>query len=292
MAAPNGKIAPNLRRLGIRLQRYVNADSAYSYFNMGDPVVGGYTPDRVALRRAVALAYDIETEIRIIRRGNAIAAQGPVAPRTYGYDPSFRSDNSSHDPARANALLDLFGYLDRDGDGWRERPDGSPLVLRMASLTAQVDRQYNENWARSMRGIHVQMRFESAQFPEQLKAARAGTLQMWFLGGTALDPDGQAAFARYFSESMGEQNFARFQLTTFDDIYRRMLNLPDGPERLALFKQASEIAVAYMPYRTHVHRIYNDFSWPWVAGYRQPFFREQIWQYVEVDGERRARALA
>ena len=292
MAAPNGKIAPHLARHGIRLRRYVNADTAFSYFNMDDPVVGGYRAEQVALRRAIALGYDLGTEIRIIRGGNAIAAQAPLAPRTYGYDPDYRSDNGSHDPARANGLLDVYGYRDRDGDGWRERPDGTPLVLRMASVSGAADRPYNENWEKSMRAIGIRMRFDSAQFSEQLKAARAGRLQMWFLGGTATTPDAQGQLARYFSEAIGQSNFARFRLPEFDALYRRMLDLPDGPERLALFRQASDIAVAYMPYRIHVSRIYNDFSRPWIAGYRQPFFREQVWHYVEVDGAQRAKALA
>src|SRR5450755_524649 len=51
IAAPNGRIAPNLARQGITLQRYVNSDVAMSYFNMEDPLVGGYTADKVALRR-------------------------------------------------------------------------------------------------------------------------------------------------------------------------------------------------------------------------------------------------
>jgi hypothetical protein len=71
-----------------------------------------------------------------------------------------------------------------------------------------------------------------------------------------------------------------------------MLDLPDGAERLALFRDASELVVAYMPYRIHCHRIYNDFTRPWIAGYRQPFFRQQVWHYVEVDGAMRAKALA
>ena len=291
MAAPNGKLAPNLARQGVRLRRYVNADNAFSYFNMEDPVVGGYEPHKVALRRAVSLAYDIGAEIRNIRRGNAIAAQAPMAPGTYGYDPTLRTDNSSHDPARANALLDIYGYRDGNGDGWREQPDGSPLLLTIASLTAQIDRQYNENWQKSLRTIGIRVRFAQAQFSEHLKAARAGKLQMWFLGGTATDPDAQGQLARYYSGSIGQANFARFSQPAFDAIYRQMRDLPDGPERLALFKKASEIAVAYMPYRIHVNRIYNDFTRPWIEGYRQPFFREQVWHYIEVDGRQRAKAL-
>jgi len=292
LAAPNGKLAPNLAKQGIRLQRYLNPDVAMSYFNMEDPMVGGYEPAKVALRRAVQLAYDIDYEIRLIRRGQAIPAQAPMPPGTYGFDPAMRTVNSRYDVARAKALLDIYGYVDRDGDGWREQPDGSPLVLRMASETEQIYRQYNENWLRSTAAIGIRMVFETAQWSEHMKMARAGTLQMWFLGSTAAQPDAQGALEYMYGESIGQSNLARFKLPAFDAIYRRMLDLPDGPERLALFRQATELVVAYMPYRIHVHRIYNDFSRPWITGYRQPFFRNQSWHYVEVDGARRAKALA
>ena len=292
IAAPNGKLAPNLAKQGIRLQRYLNPDVTLSYFNMEDPVVGGYAPAKVALRRAVQLSYDTDYEIRIIRRGQAIPAQAPMAPGTYGFDPALRTDNSGYDVARAKALLDVYGYVDRNGDGWREQPDGSPLVLTMSTEPDQIYRQYNENWQRSTTAIGVRMVFETAQWAEHMKQARAGSLQMWFLGSTATDPDRQPLLEYMYGPSAGQYNLARFKLPAFDDIYRRMLDLPDGPERRALFRKASELVVAYMPYRIHVHRIYNDFSRPWIAGYRQPFFRNQSWHYVEVDGAMRAKSLA
>ena len=47
----------------------------------------------------------------------------------YGHDPKLVA-NTRYDPAGAKALLDRYGYIDRDGDGWRELPDGKPLVIR------------------------------------------------------------------------------------------------------------------------------------------------------------------
>jgi len=292
IAAPNGKLAPNLAKQGIRLHRYLNPDVTLTYFNMEDPVVGGHAPARVALRRALQMSYDTDYEIRIIRRGQAVAAQAPMPPGTYGYDPALRTDNSAYDPARAKALLDIYGYVDRNGDGWREQPDGSPLVITMSTEPDLIYRQYNENWQRSTAAIGVRMVFETAQWAEHMKQARAGALQMWFLGSTATDPDAQGLLEYMYSPSFGQNNLARFKLQAFDDVYRRMLDLADGPERLALFRKASELVVAYMPYRIHVHRIYNDFSRPWIAGYRQPFFRDQSWHYIEVDGAMRAKSLA
>ena len=64
-----------------------------------------------------------------MRRGQAIPAQSPIGPGRAGYDPAFKSEMSEYNPAKAKALLDMYGYVDRDGDGWRDLPDGRPLML-------------------------------------------------------------------------------------------------------------------------------------------------------------------
>jgi ABC-type transport system substrate-binding protein len=290
-AAPGGKLAPNLARRGIRVRRYVNPDYTMWWFNMENPVVGGYSADKVALRRAISLAYDIGREIRVVRRGQAVPAQAAMPPGTVGYDPEFKSENGDHDPARAKALLDTFGYVDRDGDGWRERPDGTPLVLEMATQASQIERQFDEAWQKSMAAVGLRMKFNVAQWPENLKAARAGKLQMWGLASTATQPDAQQSLEYMYGPSIGQANFARFKLPAFDALYERMLVLPDGPERSALFREASKLVVAYMPYKCAAHRVYTDVTQPWITGYRQPLFRQEVWQYVEVDAAQRARLL-
>ena len=289
LAIPNGRLAPNLaqRRIGVRT--YVNPDFTMSWFNMDDPVVGGYTPERVALRRAIGLAYDIGREIRIVRRGAAVAAQAPMPPGTYGHDPSYRSDNASFDRARSKALLDTYGYVDRDRDGWRERPDGTPLLITMATQASNIERQFDEIWQKSLAAVGIRIRFETAQWPENFKAARAGKLQMWSLGSTAGTPDGQPALEYMYGEAIGSGNLARFRLPAFDAIYRRMLALPDGPERAALFTEAAKLVAAYLPYKTHVHRVYTELNHPWITGWRQAPFRTESWQFVEVDSALRQR---
>ncbi|TAK40043.1 MAG: bicyclomycin resistance protein, partial [Betaproteobacteria bacterium] len=86
LVVPGGRLAPHLAKRGIGLHRVPGADVTMSVFNMEDPVVGGYTPEKVALRRALNLATDIDKEIRLLRRQQAIPAQSPMQPLTYGYD--------------------------------------------------------------------------------------------------------------------------------------------------------------------------------------------------------------
>jgi ABC-type transport system substrate-binding protein len=282
-AAPGGKLAPRLAREGVRMHANLAADTSFTYFNMRDTMIGGNAPEQVALRRAISLAYNVDEEIRLIRRGRAVPAQSPLMPHTFGYDPAFKSEMSDHDPSRARALLDLYGFADRDGDGFRERPDGSPLLLQMATEPEQIYRAYNELWQKSMNAVGIRIRFNTAQWPENLKAADAGKLMMWQLGESAASPDGQPSIGRMYGPLAGNANFARFQLDAFDRLYERIRVLPDGPERLALFEQAKRYAVAYMPYKVHVHRIHTDLIRPWIIGFRRPLFASEWWHTVDVD---------
>jgi ABC-type transport system substrate-binding protein len=282
-AAPGGKLAPSLAKQGVRMYMNLAADNGLTYFNMLDPMIGGNSPAQVALRRAISLAYDVYEEIRLIRRGRAVPGQSPIVPHTSGYDRHFKTEMSDYDPARARALLDLYGFTDRNGDGWRERPDGSPLELVMATEPEQIYRQYNELWQKSMNAVGIRIRFNTQQWPENLKAADAGKLMMWMLGESAVGPDGQDALARLYGPLAGNNNLARFQLDEFDRLFERTQVMPDGPERAALFRQAQRIAVAYMPYKIHVHRVHTDLAYPWVYGFRRPLFGGEWWHMVDVD---------
>ncbi|MBA4342362.1 MAG: bicyclomycin resistance protein [Methylibium sp.] len=287
IAAPKGQLAPNLAKQGMQMERIVNPDRTVYYFNMEDPVVGGYTPEKVALRRAIGLATDINREINTVRRGQAVIAQSVVAPSTWGYDPNFKSENSDFDLPRAKALLDMYGYKDVDGDGWRDLPDGKPFSIEYASQPDALSRSFDELWKKNMDAIGIKITIKAGKWPEQLKAARAGQLPIWLLGYSASDPDVQAGLEILYGPASGGQNLARFKLERFDEVYRRMEALPDGPERLALLREAQKLTTAYMPQKYMVHRIVTDLTQPWLQGYKRPPFGNVFWQYVDIDNAKR-----
>ncbi|MBA2271420.1 MAG: bicyclomycin resistance protein [Chthoniobacterales bacterium] len=291
IAAPNGKLAPFMAKQGVQLYRTLASDVTLTYFNMEDPVVGGYTPEKVALRRAISQAIDIDQEIRLFWRGQAIPAQSSLSPNTVGYDTAFKS-GSTYDLAQARALLDLYGYVDRDGDGWREQPDGSPLVLQWATTPDQRARQRDELRRKDMNAIGIRVNFIPAKWPENLKSARAGKLMLWNLGRSAASPDGQPSFDSGSTTHKGGQNLARFDNKRFDAIYQRIRVIPDGPEREQLFLEGKRLMTVYAPYKFHVHRILTDLAWPWVDGFRRPPYWLTWWQYVDIDVEQQAKAIA
>ena len=282
-AIPGGKVASNLAKRGIKAYRVASADVTLVVFNMEDPLVGGYTPEKVALRRAMVLGNDVDREIRIAWRGQAVPAQSIVPPLTEGYRADLRTEMGTYDLARARALLDMYGYLDRDGDGWREQPDGKPFVMELSTQSDQLSRSRDELWKKSMDSLGLRMVLKTAQWPENLKSVRSGKFMLWRVGSSAATPDGHGALERAYGGSIGKGNLARFKLAEFDRLYERMKMLPSGAERQELFDRCAQLMTAYVPYRIAVHRILTDMSYPWVIGYRRPPFWLDWWQYVDID---------
>ncbi|CAD5373260.1 Putative binding protein component of ABC transporter [Rubrivivax sp. A210] len=283
VAFPNNRLAPNLAKKGLLMVRYPRPEVSVSYFGMENPLVGGYEPHKVALRRAISLAVDLDREIRLVRRGQAIPAQGPIGPEVTGYDPAFKTEMSDYDLARAKALLDMHGYVDRNRDGWRDLPDGQPLLLEYHTQPDQLSRQLIEQWQKNMKALDIRIEFKTAKWPENLKSSRAGKLMMWGVGWSAAQPDGDTFLGLGYGPNKGQSNHARFDLPAFNALYARQRSLPDGPERLALMTEASKLMVAYMPYKTHVHRIQTDLAQPWVQGYHRNVYVREFWKYIDVD---------
>jgi len=253
-----------------------------SFFFMEHPLVGGYTPEKVALRRAIGLAYDNRAYIDHVLGGFGILAQSTIGPHTSGYDPAYKSEMSEFSPAKAKALLDLHGYVDRDGDGWREQPDGRPLVLSRSTGSSQQDRRNTEVWKRCMDAVGLKMEFDISTWPELLKKSRAGTLMMWGYSWGATSPDGGFFLAIAYGPNASESNDPRFSLPAFDRLFERQRELPDGPERAEVMRQAKNLLVAYMPFKVHTHSVYIDVVQPWTRGYwRHPYMRD-VWRFVDV----------
>jgi oligopeptide transport system substrate-binding protein len=65
---PGNKLKPRFAKAGVTLQRGIQPGITYTWFNMEDPVVGGYTNDKIALRRAIGMGYNVDEEVRVIWR--------------------------------------------------------------------------------------------------------------------------------------------------------------------------------------------------------------------------------
>jgi len=290
MALPEGKLAPWLAARGVKHFPSVEPDLVYLYYNMKDPVFGGYTPEKVALRRAIALAYNIDEDVNLVRSGGAIATEGVLPPGVLGYDPAF-TVGKRYDPAKAKALLDMFGYVDKNGDGWREMPDGSPLLFQYTTEPDTSSRLISELWKKDLEAVGIRMTISVAKWSENRKKSKLGKLQSWFLGWTADYPDGENFYQLLYGPNCGSSNDGCFQLPEYDATYEKAVNLPPGPERTALYGKLARIVAAYAPWLPTVHRRRDQMVQPWVLGWKKNAFLLEGLRYADIDLARRARDM-
>jgi oligopeptide transport system substrate-binding protein len=282
-ALAGGKLRPELAAKGIRHEVLLRPNTRWAYFNMEDPVVGGYAPAKIALRRAIGMGYDVEQFIKVMLKGRGIPATSPLPPDIAGFDPKLKTDAQLYDPAAARALLDKFGYKDRDGDGYRETPEGKPLVLERWSTPSSQSRQENEQWKKNMDAIGLRMVFKTDRQSELRKMARQGKFPMRTDGWVADYPDAENFMQLLYGPNIGQENHARFNLPAFNQLYEEAYRLPDSPERTRLFDRMTELILVYAPWRLMEHRIDDHLLQPWVLYYKPHPVRSAIWRYVDVD---------
>jgi len=289
-ALTDGKLKPDLAAKGIVHQVLIRPNVAFTYFNMDDPVVGGYTPEKIALRRAVSMAYNMDEAIRVLYYGRAHPANGPIPPDIEGFDPTLRTQAQLYDPAAARALLDKYGYKDRDGDGFREQPDGKPLTLERWSSPGSAQRQADELWKKNMNAIGLRIEFKKDKLPELRKLARQGKIPMRGDGWNGDYPDAENFMQLLYGPNAGQANYARFNLPEFNKLYDEARALPDSPARTKLFSKMTELVVAYAPWRLTINDMEDTFAHPWARDYVPHPIRSQVWAYIDVDAAALAKA--
>ena len=275
-------LRPEMKAKGVKLSRQIDPEISYTYWNMQDPVVGGLTREKVALRRAMAMSYDVAEEIRVIRNGQAIEANFPIPPGVVGHDPAWKP-GITHDPAGANALLDRFGYK-RGADGWRTLPDGKPLVVKLSSRPDTLGRQQDELWKKSLDRVGIRMDVHKDKFPELIKAEKQCKLQMRVAAWIADYPDGDNFMQLLYGPNTFQSNNACAKIPEFDRLYEKSVAIPPGPERDALYREMTKVMEAYAPWRLMISRYRNMLVQPRVQGYRRHPILRAHWMYVDVAG--------
>jgi ABC-type transport system substrate-binding protein len=255
--------------------------------NIVDPVIGGMGNDRVALRRAIALAFDVENLVKVVYAGQALPANQLVPPRVTGHDPEF-PPRPPHDHAAANALLDRFGFGKRDPDGYRLAPDGKPLALTLSLRTGGNSREIQTQWKKDMDAIGLRMAYRLTPFQDMIKETEAGRFQIYF-GGYGGIPTGYAELTQLYGKEPPSVNTSRFRSDEYDRAMEEYLRSPKDAEQIAAARRMSEIARTYVPIIPAIFRLENDFVQPWVQGFRPQMF-QTYWKYLDIDLVRKRQA--
>ncbi|OIQ89665.1 periplasmic oligopeptide-binding protein precursor [mine drainage metagenome] len=274
------RLKPEYAKQGIRLYRQVLPEITYTLFNLHDPVLGGYSPAKIALRRAIAMSYDLDKEIRLIRQNQAVRAEMIVPEGVVGHDPNYRS-SIPYDRDLANRLLDHFGYK-RGADGYRKLPDGRPLVVHLTQEPDSLSRQYGELWKRGLDKIGLRLNITVSNFADNLKAATQCKLAMWQAAWSADYPEAENFLQLLYGPNTSQGNNGCYESAAFDALYKQFRATPPGEARNALVIEMNRQEEADTPWALGISPVSNWLVRPWVEGFKRHPIMESDWQYLDV----------
>ena len=282
MVLADGKLRPELAARGIRLALFPTLQTYYMWMNLEDPLIGGYTKERIALRRAIVMSRDSAEDIRLIDKNLSLAAHSPLAPDVLGFDPNYRTP-FTYNPDIARALLDRFGYKQRDAAGYRMTPEGKPLTLVMHSQTNATGRLRDEVWRKSLEAIGLRLEIKGDKHSEIIKASRLGKVMMAEANWLADFPDGQNFYQLLYSANIGRMNYARFKLPLYDQLYEQSLTMADSPQRTAIYNQLNQLIHVYAAWAIRKHPLSADLQQPWLLNYKRHPVDFTNWRYLDLD---------
>lgn len=185
----------------------------------------------VDVRRAIAHGIDRPAVIEDLWFGLATPLEAMSPSADPKWIPEIPEENQlAYDPELANQILDEAGYMDTDGDGIREMPDGTPIVIRHAVNTdGDLAGSIGDLMVGWMEEIGIGVELEAYDQDALFGVIVEGTYDTFFWGWVPfVDPDPMLS---YFTEAeIGNYNDANWFDPAYDELYTEQ-NQEVDPER-------------------------------------------------------------
>lgn len=300
-AGGEATLTDQMRGRGISLSTAVATTMFYMGFNMLDPIVGGDSERARLLRLAISIAVDFEEFVSIFLNGRGVAAQGPIPPGIFGHVEGragmnpFVYDWVDGRPRRkpvsdARALMEQAGYA-----RGRDSRTGEPLVLYFEALSRGPDDKARLTWIRKQfEKLGIQLVVRATDYNRFREKMLKGTGQIFMWGWNADYPDPENFLFLLYGPNakVGQQgeNASNYRSETFDALFRRMKDMPNGEERLAIIEEMVAIARRDAPWSWGFHPKNFELHHGWLHNVKPNLMANNTLKYRRVDPlEREAR---
>ena len=281
-ALQDGKLKPELVKKGVQLSRITDPSIDYHYWNMQNPIVGGLSKDKIALRRAMAMAFSADNYINILQKGDSQKLQAPIPSGVVGYDPNYRS-SIPYSVKAANLLLDRYHYKVA-ADGWRTQPNGKPLVIEMTLSGNNLrSQQQAEFWKKTLDSIKIKMTTKSMPFAEALKLEKQCKTMFKASAWIADYPDADNFMQLFYGKNIKITNNGCVKIPEYDRLYEQAQKMTPSPERDAIYAKMSRLLEVYMPVQVIGARYRNILAQPRVIGFKKHPILPAEWMYIDID---------
>ena len=283
---------------GIQLETAVTTSTLYMGFNMQDSIVGGETEQARLLRRAISIAVDYEEYISIFANGRGVAAQGPIPPGIFGHVGGAAGINNyvydwdqdepvRKDVAVAKQLMKEAGYAEGI-----DPKTNQPLILYFDTPAAGPDAKAQLNWMRKQyQKLGIQLVIRATDYNRFQEKMRNGTSQIFQWGWNADYPDPENFFFLLYGpngkkEHHGE-NAANYSNPEFDQLFEKMKNINNGPERLAIIEEMTKIAQQDAPWLWGFHPKAFSLFHDWYKNVKPNLMANNTLKYKRVNVKER-----
>ncbi|MBZ0289622.1 MAG: hypothetical protein K8I30_18510 [Anaerolineae bacterium] len=152
---------------------------------VGDPILSAALSE-LDFRRALSLALDRNQINEAVFLGLGTPAQFAPPAGTALYNEELTNYYAAYDPDQAMQLLEGLGYVDVDGDGFREAPDGSdfllPITFYEVTPAAIPGAQFAEQYWEAI-GIEVDAKELEGQAFWQQQGSNQVAASIWWANG-------------------------------------------------------------------------------------------------------------
>ena len=289
----SGRLSPEMRARGMRLDKEVEPTIFYVGFNMGDQVVGTPAGERGRkLRQAMSLAVDAKQYLELFFNGRGVLAQSPLPPGIFGYDDSYKNPFRQFDVARARQLLAEAGYKNGIDPATNTRLKVSfDTYATTASSSLPL-----EFLAAAWRQIGLDIEINSTTYNQFQDKVRRGAYQIFVWGWGADFPDPQNFFFLLECENArsksGGPNTADFCDAEFDRLYHEMKYRPNDAHRADLIRRMTAILERERPWIELYHRENFVLSHAWLVNSKAMGISHPAYKYKDVRPELRAKLRA
>jgi peptide/nickel transport system substrate-binding protein len=144
--------------------------------------------DNADLRRAFAYATNREEFNTLAWNDLALPIYQPLPPTIWGHNPELDATSYHYEPETASAMLDELGYVDVDGDGLREDPEGNPWSVRISTVSADDYRRQAEVIDAQWRDLGIPVEIELLEFSALVDLTTTGTHDLFLFQYGYQDP--------------------------------------------------------------------------------------------------------
>jgi ABC-type transport system substrate-binding protein len=283
-----GTLSSEMKERGIRLVKSNELGVTYFAFNMRDPVLGGYTPQKRKLRQAISLAVNAQEFIELFDQGNGLRAQSVIPPGIYGYDANYRNPYRTYDPKmkRAKQLLKEAGYP----DGIDTKTGQRLTVYYDNARTDAAGRQFIGLISRQIEALGINLESRAQRDVVWQSKIEGNDWQLTDYGWLADYPDAENfALLLYGPNRRPGPNLTGYDSPVYNRLFERVRSMEDGPQRLKLINEMRAVAQEDCPLIYLENRQKLSLYHSWVAPNRPHPIANTSFSFREVDGPLRAR---